>query len=176
MKIEPKHICSNCGTEIPEGAEICPGCKGRVVRRNNSPDGKAEESGGRDIPELKEDTYVWAQAVLPAAFALFYYFAVGKAAESEGLWKTIILFSGFTALFGLIDTAELNRRLIKRGMRLSDGLRIELALFPIAGMWKRRLLPGMKRDSMYPHVHSLLVLLLVFVLSLGGGLAGLLYV
>lgn len=180
MKIEPKHVCSHCGTEVPEGAEFCPGCKRRIRREERAgaqgekDSTEPEPSGESGEGSVRSEAYVWAQAVLPALLALGFYFLKAEEA-AEHLRRTLLLFGGLTALFGLMDTAELNRRLHQRGMRLSDELRFQLAFFPILGLWKRRMLPGMDRTAAYPHVHSILLLLFVFLISSGGKLGLLLY-
>lgn len=180
MKIEPKHICSHCGTEVPEGAEFCPGCKRRIRRAGREEErrergaAEPEPSGEQGKDSAQSEVYVWAQAVLPTLLALGFYFLKAEEA-AEHLRRTLLLFGGLTALFGLMDTAELNRRLHQRGMRLSDELRFQLAFFPILGLWKRRMLPGMDRTAAYPHVHSILLLLFVFLISSGGKLGLLLY-
>lgn len=189
IRIKPKSLCSGCGTEIPDNVEYCPGCGKKIIRR--SPEEKSlgnenristDNAGSGNIPNvsfssgsIRKDVYAWEQAVLPSLIALIYFLVKQGGEGSQALLNSLLIFAGFTVMFGFMDVAELNRILRGQKMVLSEELQMQIAFLPIVGLWKRRLIPGLDKAAAYPHAHCILVLIYAFVISFGGNLNQLLY-
>lgn len=196
VKIRPKRVCTNCGAEVPDDATVCPGC-GRPVKRREHQQPHGANAGGANaggaaamhgsgfMARIRQswarDKYAWLQAVLPIVLAFLYHINLLQDKMSFNLMNTSLIFEGLIFFFGYLDVKEISQRPEMYGGVAFSSRYMYLSYFlPVMSFFKRRQLPGMKRNALYPIVHAVLLALFailmlitsdeVMLLEVGGAL------
>lgn len=173
----------NCGSEVPDDADVCPGCGRKISRRPDQRDsyhadvasganagdsagftqknGSSHQSGFFILPG---DRFALMQCILPAVAAVLYHSFFLQQNLIFNLMNTALLYEGLIFFFGYMDFDLLEQRFQNLYDRDLDLRYRNLSFFfPILGFFERRKLPGQDPKAWYPYLHvAILILFLVY--------------